>query len=443
MSRDSSPLKDRLIFVVGARRSGTNWLQRIVGAHPAVVNVPSETYLFSMGFPPLVERFHHGLIGSGQTGFVYMDREAMLDGLRDFADSVFIGLREGLDPAAERIVERTPDHVRHLDLIGDVYPDGRFLHIVRDGRDVARSLRSQPWGPSSIAEAAEEWRSAIEAAQAAGPRLEHYLELRYEELLANPRAGIEGVFGWLGLAADEQTIEQTLAEAGVRFNVDPQAPAVAAGKWRKEFSPDDLASFERVAAPALVALGYEPVAGGRTLAATPATSPVRTQPETRPETASWAQQARKRGRSVLRVLRRRRRGLQRELRARQRGLQIVVDRFLAAVNGRDWEAVQALLTDSAHIRIVESGRPWQGRGSDAGRRLVEVLDGDPALRGRQVSGDVHPGLPTYTVVAAYRLDDGAVLDRVWTLTVEGDQISRVTYYGLPTGAGSRAEPVAT
>src|SRR5688572_8976833 len=279
MSRDSSPLKDRLIFVVGARRSGTNWLQRIVGAHPAVVNVPSETYLFSMGFPPLIERFHHGLVGSGQTGFVYMDRGAMLDGLRDFADSVFAGLRQGLDPAAERIVERTPDHVRHLDLIGDVYPDGRFLHIVRDGRDVARSLRSQPWGPSSIAEAAEEWRSAIEAAQAAAPRLEHYLEVRYEDLLADPRVGIEQVFEWLGLAADAQTVEQSLVEARVRFNVDPQAPAVVEGKWRKEFSPDDVASFDRVAAPTLAALGYPPSAVGPTPSATAAHSPTALRPE--------------------------------------------------------------------------------------------------------------------------------------------------------------------
>jgi hypothetical protein len=373
-----------------------------------------------------------------------MDREAMLDGLRDFADSVFAGLREGLDPAAERIVERTPDHVRHLDLIGDVYPDGRVLHIVRDGRDVARSLRSQPWGPSSIAEAAEEWRSAIEAGQAAAPRLEHYLEVRYEDLLADPRVRIEQVFEWLGLAADVQTVEQSLVEARVRFNVDPQAPALVEGKWRKEFSPDDVASFDRVAAPTLAALGYPPSAVGPTASATAAPPPAALRPELASADVGWGHRARRKARSSLRSFRRRtRQGLQKELRTRQRGLQIVVDKFLAAVNQRDWEAVRALLTDSAHIRIVESGRPWQGRGSDAGRRLVEVFGNDPALRGRQVWGDVHPGLPTYTVVAAYRLEDGTVLDRVWTLTVEGDLISRVTYYGLPTAAGAPAEPVTT
>jgi hypothetical protein len=102
-----------------------------------------------------------------------------------------------------------------------------------------------------------------------------------------------------------------------------------------------------------------------------------------------------------------------------------------------------MLTDTAHVRIVDAGRPWQGRGPDARRRLVDALAADPALHGRQVWGDVHPGLPTYTVVAAYRLEDGSVVDRVWTLTVEGERISRVSYYGLPTPAGAPAEPMPT
>ena len=47
-----------MIFNAGARRSGTYWLQRITCAHPAVAEVPSETYIFSHGIAPLMERFH-------------------------------------------------------------------------------------------------------------------------------------------------------------------------------------------------------------------------------------------------------------------------------------------------------------------------------------------------------------------------------------------------
>ncbi|MGH2760721.1 MAG: sulfotransferase family protein [Actinomycetota bacterium] len=440
MGRASSSLLDRLIFVVGARRSGTNWLQRIVAAHPRVVGVPSETYLFSLGLQPLVERFHHGLVGSTQTGLVYMDRELMLDNLRDFADAVFEGLRGGIDAGADRIVERTPDQVRHLDLLGDIYPDGRILHIVRDGRDVARSLRSQPWGPSSITEAAEEWASAVESAHAVAPRLQHYIELRYEQLLADPRAGIEQVFSWLGLAADAAGVERSLVEAQVRFNVDPQAPAVEEGKWRRDFSDSDLADFERVAGTTLVSLGYEPAApssdGSRAVARPTALAADR--PGVAEQPGGF--------RAVLRRLRRSQRGrrgrLERELRTRQRRLQFVVDRFLSAAGAGDWASLDGILTEAAHVRIVDGGRPWQGRGAEARRRLIDVLRDDPAFHGRQILGDVHPGLPSYTVVAAYLLSDGSVLDRVWTLTVQGEHISRVSYYELPTKAGSPAEPVS-
>lgn len=428
MSRDSSPLRGCLIFIVGARRSGTNWLQRIVGAHPAVASVPSETYLFSHGLQPLVERFHHGLVGSGQTGFVYMDRDAMLDGLRDFADAVFEGLRATLDPGAERIVERTPDHVRHLGLMGDVYPDAMFLHIVRDGRDVARSLRSQPWGPSSIAEAAEEWRSAIEGARQASSGLQHYIELGYEELLSDPRAGIERVFSWLSLDADPRTVEGTLLEAKVRFNVDPQAPAVAEGKWRKEFSPEDIAAFEKVAGSTLSELGYAP----SDAAPAPTPAPV---PASGRATASPARRSPPRLSARIRRLlgggRPDRVG--KEIRVRQRACQIVVDRFLDAAARGAWGEMEDLLTESVHVRLVDRGGAWQGRGPEARAKLADTLASDRALRGRQVRGDVHPSLPTYTVVAAYRVDDGEVLDRVWTITVEGERVGRVGYYGLPTG----------
>src|SRR4051794_19181933 len=64
MSRADSPLRGRMIFNVGARRSGTFWLQRIVAAHPGVSAVPSETHLFSDGIAPLFSRLQHSVRSS-------------------------------------------------------------------------------------------------------------------------------------------------------------------------------------------------------------------------------------------------------------------------------------------------------------------------------------------------------------------------------------------
>src|SRR5687768_11824026 len=108
MSRAHSPLHGRMIFNVGARRSGTFWLQRIVTSHPEVCAVPSETTLFSDGIAPLLRRFHHGARSRPQAGRLYLDRETLLDATRDFCD---VALGAQLEEGARYLAERTAMHV--------------------------------------------------------------------------------------------------------------------------------------------------------------------------------------------------------------------------------------------------------------------------------------------------------------------------------------------
>src|SRR6059058_6091134 len=100
MARDDSPLRDRVVFLVGARRSGTNWFERILNAHPDVVAMPSETYLFSHGIAPLAERFQHVNPGSSMMGQTFIERERLLDALRDLLDTVLCDSLERLGPSA-------------------------------------------------------------------------------------------------------------------------------------------------------------------------------------------------------------------------------------------------------------------------------------------------------------------------------------------------------
>src|SRR6185437_7463172 len=206
VSTASSPLQGRMIFLVGLRRSGTNWLERIVHAHPDVVVIPGETYLFGRGVRTLASQIRHTLPEAAGVGSVYASRPAFLAAVRGYSDVVLAEAAAAVDPDAFHIVERTPLHVFDLDLIGAVYPDARVVHIIRDGRDVARSVLSMDWGPQTVADAAREWRSGITAARAAAPALASYTEVRYEELLADPATGIAGVFEALGLSAPEPVV---------------------------------------------------------------------------------------------------------------------------------------------------------------------------------------------------------------------------------------------
>jgi hypothetical protein len=431
MTRADSPLRDRMIFLVGARRSGTNWLQRIVAAHPAVANIPSETYLFSRGIGPLTERFQHGSPGSHALGVIYMDRRAFLDALRDFCDQGFLGLGEVLRPGADRICERTPENTTALDLIGDIYPDARVVHIIRDGRDVARSLANQDWGPGSLRAAAEEWRTSVSRARLDGKNLEHYLEVRYEEMLADPRPHVTELYKWLGLDASAEVVDAALTEAGVAFNVDPRFPTVAVGKWRETFSADDERTFLEIGGALLQELGYE--VDGPPAAPLAAPAPAATShPSPEPAVPVELRLRRLAGRLIRKFVPRQGDGeFEARFHARLFEVQEAVDAFLGAVATERFDDIAALVSDTVLCRVVGADRDRQARGAPGLALLVDALRGDDVLRGRQVRSDVHPAVPMYTVLSSYRTDDGRTHDRLTLLMHEGTTISRIVYYELP------------
>jgi hypothetical protein len=410
MGRGDSPLHDRLVFATGCRRSGTNWLQRILTAHPEVAGLPSETYLFSGGLSKLAERFQHANPGSPKTGKVFMSRDGMLDGLRDFADRVFEENLERIAPGARYLVERTPWHVYDLELIGEVYPDARVIHIVRDGRDVARSLLSQDWGPTTMEEAAEEWRSSVTAGRTArrvlGPR---YLEVRYEELLASPDEGIRGIYEWLGLPAEGELLERALAEAMSEFNVDPNSPRIAAGKWRNGLSAGDVATFDRIAGELLEELGYKrgrvPAARGRRLAG-----------------------LKRKPRAPGRLARTRPPDAPRRLDEGPDSDYGRFEHFLELIAARRVDEAIGMLTPQARIRIVQGTETKDARGPTGARLLREHLEAHEALRPRVLSGGVHPGLHTSTSVTTHELADGRTISRTLAVSVAGGQVTSLSLF---------------
>jgi len=415
------PPGSELVFVVGARRSGTYWLQRILASHPRVSGVPSETYLFAEGVAPLLGRLHGGARSSPQVGVVHAERPAVIDGVRGLCDTV---LGPYLQPGDRFLVERTPDHVHHMTLISEVYPGARFIHIIRDGRDVARSLLAKPWGPDSVEAAASEWRGSVRAGRAQGPSPARYRELRYEELLARPEDSIRSLFGWLGLGVDDAVIDQALGEAHTALSVDATRPATGSGKWREAFGPRELAAFERTAGDLRAELGYAPASPapwGRRLLA-------------RPRARNLRARAAARGRGWRRAprLALARLGGQRQTPGpspSQR--QAAVDRLLAALQAGDGAAIEAGLTTDALITIVGGGDSASARGAPGRAALVEAVRSDPALRGRQVIGDVHPAIPTTTVVLSFEDEAGARHERVLAISLRGMLCERLTLYRLP------------
>jgi hypothetical protein len=406
LGRDSSALRGRVLFLVGARRSGTNWLHNLLTLHPRLVKVPSETHLLYT-LSDLAPRFQHGLVGSANTGAVFLPREEMLDGFRDLCDRAFAHQLRVYGGPDTILVERTPLHAQHLDMVGGVYPDAHVVHVVRDGRDVAASLSRQPWGPESLAAAAQEWATTVTKARAHRPPLYH--EIRHEDLAADVTGELARLFAALDLDVSGDLLQRIREAAPRPVNATPGAEPSRG--WRRHLSAEQVAEVELVAADALVDYGYPLASEG---AGPP--PPVTTAPRRRVwrRRAATAQPVTSPGRA---------RGVTPDQ------VQYVVDRLLAGLETGDAKQVEAVLSPVVEIRLHDTGETL--RGADGLPAVASAVVAAAGPRGTQLRGDSHPGAPSFTVVWTHQEDAGQV-HRVLIITVDPDgRVSRLEYHRVP------------
>jgi hypothetical protein len=169
--------------------------------------------------------------------------------------------------------DKTPGYVRHLDLLAAAFPDATFIHLVRDGREVADSLVDRPWGPDSLLVACHLWRRDVAAGAEAGARLgDRYLEARYERLVGDPAAELARICRFLG----EEPVPEMLDHrdrAREAHGGEPQdhrhlGEAVTANlrNWQDRWSPRERRLIEGVLGPTLDRFGYALSNGGPSLA---------------------------------------------------------------------------------------------------------------------------------------------------------------------------------
>ena len=164
--------------------------------------------------------------------------------------------------------DKTPLYLRFVDELHAIWPEARFVVLVRDGRDVALSVKRVPFGANNAWAAAQTWAHGIRLGQAAERNYpDLVLTVRYEDLVAEPGPQVARLCEFLGLPfeADMLAIEQTDPEkihkdqANWFTNVWAGINTSAVGKWKREMSVRDQGVFSSVAGPELEALGYEPV----------------------------------------------------------------------------------------------------------------------------------------------------------------------------------------
>ena len=144
-------------------------------------------------------------------------------------------------------INKTPGFLTYLDDLSNLYPGARFIHVFRDGRDVAASNLSLRWGPNTVRQAARRWKALFTEGKriVETQRLECAL-VRYEELVQSPRPVLKRLFDFLGLDAELDRILSSMPVSRDR-----------SGTWQSAFTREDRRIFAREAGDLLIELGYE------------------------------------------------------------------------------------------------------------------------------------------------------------------------------------------
>ena len=265
------------VVILGVSRSGTTLLKEMLDRHPDLA-IPTESYFISQ----LWDRHRAEVDADGFAADVGRLERVAAWGVDPAAVRARLPARAPFHEAVQAIYacyaeargcrrfgDKTPLYMQRLACVARAFPDARYVHIVRDGRDACLSflaMRRRPRSnfsrPRGVAGFAAQWHMEITDARAFGASLPggRYLELRYEDLVRDPRTHLQRVCAFLALDFDDAMLEYHRA-------VDPSLladhpllagpPQRGRSSWREGIALADLRRFEAIAGDLLDDLGYQ------------------------------------------------------------------------------------------------------------------------------------------------------------------------------------------
>jgi hypothetical protein len=160
-----------------------------------------------------------------------------------------------------RYGDKTPWFVHEIGVLAKLFQEARFVHIIRDGRDVALSVTDAPFGPRRIEYSAAQWSSLVAKGREEGRKLgdSRYIEVRYEELTRDPERVIRPVCELFELNFTEamlSPVESWRRDPPEQVVGRSYDPAARLRDWRHEMPTNRVAVYEAIAGAMLSELGY-------------------------------------------------------------------------------------------------------------------------------------------------------------------------------------------
>ena len=270
-------------------KSGTTWLQFLLDSHPEVICKGEAHFITDIAEPlfDFVNRYNKTIVLKGgmlakihhSDNPLQYSRENCLSIVRT---TILQMLNNWCHQSDARCVgDKTPGYINHIPLLDELFPDCKFIHIVRDGRDTAVSmwhfiLRTDvgktlaKWGDFShfLESYASVWKKEVVSGQQNGRLLgeNRYLEIRYEDLLVESKSSFAGVLDFLDVDSQSETIQECLNASDFQSLSGGRLPGEentesfyrkgVSGDWKNHFSEKDEAVFRDLAGDTLIRLGY-------------------------------------------------------------------------------------------------------------------------------------------------------------------------------------------
>jgi tetratricopeptide (TPR) repeat protein len=273
----------KLFFIMGVPKSGTTWVQHLLNGHPEI-NCSGEGDFNRLmdGFKDMINDYNLHISNINENiGINHYLTFTQQDLQYLFISSVFLLLSHlPSNESIQWVGSKNPILIKSLDRYPSLFPTSKFIHIIRDGRDVIVSawfnnlkgnkedtLRRWPDFKSFITFGVQEWISDITKAQAFGNVYQdRYIEVRYEDLHQDPSPVLRRILDFLGVHSSPERIEQciqagsfeVLSQGRQRGQEDRNAffRKGIIGDWKNHFDHEAIDLFMQHGGKLLEELGY-------------------------------------------------------------------------------------------------------------------------------------------------------------------------------------------
>lgn len=251
VKNDNYELISEPVFLVGAERSGTTVLRLMLDHHPQIAFNGEFEYAVDLvsdnGSWPEMDRYYEWL----ETNRIFLGSGFEIDRSLSYPQLMNSFLCQKRDRAGKPLVGATVH--RHFNRLLDIWPDARFIHILRDGRDVARSNIGMGWA-GNVWTGVDRW---VEVEQL-WARLKQIIpenrrtELTYEELISEYVPVLKRLCEFIGVPYDEAMLSYPETSP---YELPDQK--YNQSNWRKKLSEYEIRLVESKVRNMLEERGYE------------------------------------------------------------------------------------------------------------------------------------------------------------------------------------------